>query len=399
MTRRAATIVVALVVAALIGVGLLAIPGSPFEQRPTLGLDLQGGLEVTLQAVPPRDRKLTKADLDRSVSIMRDRVDKLGVSEPEIRTQGDDQISIQLPGVKDPAAAAAIIGKTAQLELFDLQANLVAPSIDVRTRQPIPTPKLYDLLAGQQSLAAKGEPDTYYVFQTKGKKLVRGPVNSKESALAKWDGKLPPGHKLFAVPPDTVVVSCGIGEESCPGVGQLNPTSNSWYLFRYTPPEVPEMTGEDLDLGGTRQDFDTRTGEPIVLMDFTNKGADKFEDITREMRSAGSSSSTPSAAARATTRTGCRASRSCSTARSSRIRRSTSSSTRAASPARTARRSPASETSATRRTSRWCSRPARSRSSSAPSTRPPSRPRSGRTRSRRPRRLRSSACSRSRSSC
>ncbi len=287
MTRRAAVIVVALVAAALVGVGLLAIPGSPFEQRPTLGLDLQGGLEVTLQAVPPRGRELTKDDLDRSVSIMRDRVDKLGVAEPEIRTQGDDQISIQLPGVKDPAAAAAIIGKTAQLELFDLQANLVAPSIDVRTRQPIATPRLYDLLAGQQSLAAKGEPDSYYVFRTKGKKLVIGPVNSKQAALSKWDGKLPAGHKLFAVPPNTVVVRCGIGEESCPGVGELNPSRDYWYLFRYTPPEVPEMTGEDLDLSGTRQDFDTSTGQPIVLMDFTDKGADKFEDITREIAQRG----------------------------------------------------------------------------------------------------------------
>jgi preprotein translocase subunit SecD len=88
MTRRAAVFVVGLVAAALVAVALLAIPGSPLEQRPTLGLDLQGGLEVTLQAVPPKDRKLTKEDLDRSVSIMRSRVDKLGVAEPEIRTQG-----------------------------------------------------------------------------------------------------------------------------------------------------------------------------------------------------------------------------------------------------------------------------------------------------------------------
>src|SRR6185503_2707439 len=157
MTRRAAIFVVGLVAAALVGVALLAIPGSPIEQRPTLGLDLQGGLEVTLQAVPPKDRKLTKEDLDRSVSIMRSRVDKLGVAEPEIRTQGSDQISIQLPGVKDPAAAAGIIGKTAQLELFDLERDLVSPSIDARTRQPIATPKLYDLLAGQQALADKGQ--------------------------------------------------------------------------------------------------------------------------------------------------------------------------------------------------------------------------------------------------
>ena len=287
MSRRAAVIVVALVAAALVGVGLLAIPGSPLERRPTLGLDLQGGLEVTLQAVPPRDRELTKADLDRSVEIMRSRVDRLGVAEPEIRTQGDDQISIQLPGVDDPAAAANIIGKTAQLELFDLEKDLVAPSIDARTRQPIATAKLYDLLAGQQALAARGDPESYYVFQQKGKKLVRGPVGTREAALAKWDGKLPDGYKLFAVPPNTVVVQCGRGEVVCPGVGELNPTKNSYYLFRYTPPEVPEMTGKDLNLDGTRQDFDTTTGEPIVLMDFTDKGADTFERITRDVAQRG----------------------------------------------------------------------------------------------------------------
>jgi SecD/SecF fusion protein len=47
------------------------------------------------------------------------------------------------------------------------------------------------------------------------------------------------------------------------------------------------MTGDSFDLGGTRQDFDTRTGEPIVLMDFTDKGADKFEDITGEIAQRG----------------------------------------------------------------------------------------------------------------
>jgi SecD/SecF fusion protein len=283
MTRRAAFFVVGLVAAALVGVALLAVPGSPLEQRPTLGLDLQGGLEVTLQAVPPRDRKLTKEDLDRSVSIMRNRVDKLGVAEPEIRTQGNDQIAIQLPGVKDPGAAAAIIGKTAQLELFDLEKNLVAPSVDARTKQPIPTPKLYDLLIGQQALAQKGEPETYYVFRTKGKKLVRGPVQTRQAALAKWGGKVPKGHKLLAVPPETVVVFCGPNDVVCPGVGESPPSRTYWYLLRYTPPTVPEMTGKDLKLSGTRQDFDTSTGEPIVLMDFTGQGQKTFEQITRDI--------------------------------------------------------------------------------------------------------------------
>jgi len=288
MTRRAAFFVVAIVAAALVGVGLLAIPGSPLEQRPTLGLDLQGGLEVTLQAVPPRDRELTEADLDRSVSIMRDRVDRLGVAEPEIRTQGDDQISIQLPGIKDPEGAADIIGKTAQLELYDLEGDLVRPSISGGTRQPVATPKLYDLLVGQQSLAQRGESEAFYVFRVKGKRLVPGgPFPTRESALAEWDGQLPEGHRLLAVPPETVVVQCGVGEVVCPGVPEPNPTSNYWYLFRFSPPEVPEMTGADLNLDGTRQDFDTQTGEAIVLMDFTDDGADTFEEITRNVAQRG----------------------------------------------------------------------------------------------------------------
>ena len=100
------------------------------------------------------------------------------------------------------------------------------------------------------------------------------------------DGKLPKGWKTFGVPPNTVVVSCGVGEVVCPGVGVENPKQNFYYLLNYDPDNpdankvVPEMTGADLKLAGTRQDFDTTTGEPIVTMQFTDKGGDKFGEIT-----------------------------------------------------------------------------------------------------------------------
>jgi SecD/SecF fusion protein len=280
VTRRAAVVVVGLVAAALVAVAALAIPGSPLHEKPTLGLDLQGGLEVTLKAVPPKNRDLTEDDLDRSVSIMRDRVDKLGVAEPEIRTQGDDQIVIQLPGVRDPASAARIIGKTAQLELFDLEVNLVPPSRDANGF-PVPSDTVYKLLAGQQALVEEGRSDQWYLFN-KQRKLVAGPVATRDGALSTFDGKLPKGYRLFGVPPKTVVVSCGIDEVVCPGVQVESPTRNYWYLLKYDPPNVPEMTGVDLKLSGTRQDFDPQTGQPIVLLDFTSKGADKFEEITRQ---------------------------------------------------------------------------------------------------------------------
>jgi SecD/SecF fusion protein len=285
VSRRNSFVVLGLLAAALLGVALLAIPASPLNKKPTLGLDLQGGLEVTLQAVPPADRSLTKEDLDRSVDIMRNRVDKLGVSEPQIYTQGSDQIVIQLPGVKDPEAAAEIIGTTAQLELYDLETSLVGPSISIQG-QPVETASLYTLLAQVQS-QVKGESDAYYIVNPKTKRVVSGPYASKEDALKKSGGKLPAGRELFAVPKGMVVVTCGEGAVVCPGGnGAGVPPDRTWYyLFKYDPPNVPQMTGEDLKLSGTRADFDTSPGgggRPIVSMEFTNKGGDTFEKITRD---------------------------------------------------------------------------------------------------------------------
>ena len=56
--RRNHLILVALILAALVGSALLAIPGSPVHRSPVLGLDLQGGFEVVLKAVPPTGRPL-----------------------------------------------------------------------------------------------------------------------------------------------------------------------------------------------------------------------------------------------------------------------------------------------------------------------------------------------------
>ncbi len=293
--RRGHLILLSLLVAALLGVAALAIPGSPIHKSPTLGLDLQGGLEVVLKAVPEKNQKLQESDLDRSVEIMRSRVDKIGVSEPEIRKQGSDQIVIELPGVHDQARAAELIGKTAKLELYDLQADLTGPSKDIQGN-PIPQVTLYSLLSQVQSQARKGEPSQFYLF--KGKQHVAGPAPTREALLSSKyvkqrgkAGEVPKGHKVLAVPENTVVITCGKTERYCPGVNEEQPSRTYFYLFKYEPDNkehpIPEMTGEDLKLSGTRQDFDTSTGQPIVTMQFTNKGGDKFQDVTRELADRG----------------------------------------------------------------------------------------------------------------
>jgi len=288
--RRSYLIVMALLVGVLVGVGFLAIPGSPAHKSPTLGLDLQGGLEVVLKAVPPKGHPLTTQDLDRSVTIMRNRVDKLGVSEPEIRKQGGNQIIIQLAGVHDPKKAAELIGKTAQLELYDLEADLTGPSINSQGF-PVATPRLYDLLSGQQLKAKKGTPSAYYLFN-KRKRLLAGPAETRAELFTPKHPRVPPGGKVLAAPEKTVVVTCGIDAVVCPGVGQ--PTRTFYYLFKSDPANpdpakrVPEMTGGDLKLSGTRQDLDPQTGQPVVLMKFTHDGGRKFHEITRREAQRGS---------------------------------------------------------------------------------------------------------------
>ncbi len=284
MNRRNALVVLAAVVAGIVGVVLMGVSSSPLHKKLTLGLDLQGGLEVTLKAVPPKGKTLTSSDLDRSVSIIRDRIDKLGVSEPNVTKQGKDQIAIQLPGVKNPEAAAKVIGSTAQLGMYDLEADLAPPSIDLN-RQPVATTSLYALLAGQQALVNGDSTDAWYLFD-KAKRLQAGPTQTKREllqakVLQPFGGKPPAGWKVFGVPAKEIVISCP-STTLCPGATSAT-APRFYYLFKHTPPTIPEMTGNDLNLSGTRQDYDTQGGggNPIVLLSFTGHGKKKFEQITR----------------------------------------------------------------------------------------------------------------------
>ncbi|OFW57174.1 MAG: protein-export membrane protein SecD [Actinobacteria bacterium RBG_16_64_13] len=95
--------------------GIAAYFAFPLSKT-NLGLDLQGGLAVILQA----PEGTSTNDIDRAVTIIQNRVNKLGVAEPEIQTQGQDKISVQLPGIDNPEEALKIIGKTAVLEFHEV---------------------------------------------------------------------------------------------------------------------------------------------------------------------------------------------------------------------------------------------------------------------------------------
>lgn len=123
------SIVIVLILAAVLfvtGLPLSRIAGvydvEPVGSMINYGLDLTGGVYVVLQA---NEAEVSEDTLEKAVTIIRQRIDSLGVNEPEISIQGSDKIRISIPDVEDEAAAIDLIGQTAKLQFEDPDGNVV----------------------------------------------------------------------------------------------------------------------------------------------------------------------------------------------------------------------------------------------------------------------------------
>ncbi|MGP0103007.1 MAG: protein translocase subunit SecD, partial [Solirubrobacteraceae bacterium] len=124
MTDRRRNALILLIVA-----GLVAASAAAIALKPTrLGLDLKGGVELVYQAKPTAASKLDSESLEHAINIMRKRVDQLGVAQPEIQSSGNDQIDVSLPDVKNAEQAQNEVGKTAQLQFYDWEPNVIGPA-------------------------------------------------------------------------------------------------------------------------------------------------------------------------------------------------------------------------------------------------------------------------------
>ena len=122
MPRRQLVYLIGIVVAAI---GMLAgtlVAGN----EPLLGLDLQGGISVRYRATEPVENP---EQIDQAVEIIRNRVDGLGVAEPEIQAQGDG-ILVSLPGVEDKERALELVGDTAVMRFRPVLEDLPLGSIE-----------------------------------------------------------------------------------------------------------------------------------------------------------------------------------------------------------------------------------------------------------------------------
>ncbi|MBQ2763791.1 MAG: protein translocase subunit SecD, partial [Firmicutes bacterium] len=117
-----------LVLIILLVIGLVVASIAMVIKNPDLfklGLDLQGGVSVTLQADPEEGQTVTSEDMANLTDIISNRVDEFGVAEPLIQQEGDDRIIVELAGLQDIEEAVAMLGTTAKLEFIGPNGDVI----------------------------------------------------------------------------------------------------------------------------------------------------------------------------------------------------------------------------------------------------------------------------------
>jgi SecD/SecF fusion protein len=318
----------------LLVIGLIAASGVVMTQFKTrLGLDLKGGVELVYQGQPtPQTPVVTQDALSRAVDIMRQRVDQLGVAEPQIQTSGGNQISVDLPDVKDIARAEKQVGTTARLEFYDWEANALTPnSKPVASQLTIQDPTAIQISQGSASvppgdpgagslslydavkLASKQPPQPsstnarqgsqYYVFGAPGSAacataardqgksptlgvhcLLSGPDDNQQDLLS----GLPAGvsasqGEILVVPQGTVVLQAA--DPSASHTTAFNDPNAQFYVLK----DNVSLLGNDIT---NPQQSTDQSGSPDVTFSFTSKGKNEFQSVTSTIAHRGDTVST-----------------------------------------------------------------------------------------------------------
>ncbi|MEH7456516.1 protein translocase subunit SecDF [Bacillus pseudomycoides] len=132
MAKRGTRIVAFFLIVLLIG-GIIGATGKNITKGISLGLDLRGGFEILYEVKPAK--KGDKIDHDALVSTvgaLNNRVNVLGVSEPNIQIEGTDRIRVQLAGVQDQQKAREILSTQAKLTFRDVNDNLLMDGTDLK---------------------------------------------------------------------------------------------------------------------------------------------------------------------------------------------------------------------------------------------------------------------------
>jgi SecD/SecF fusion protein len=288
----------------LLVLGLLAASAAAVALKPTrLGLDLKGGVELVYQGEPTQQvPTITPEALDRAVDIIRERVDQLGVGEPEIQRSGRDQISVGLPDVQNIERAKQQVGTPAQLYFYDWETTVLGrdgepiaddlPAQDpeaTRLSQGAGDPSQGLPLHDAVELASKQDPvrsqksgsrigSAYYLFDSE-RRWLAGPERSRADLLDAIERtSLPRGSEVLAVPQGYVVLQA-VGRDENSDVEKDDPSAR-FYALR----DRVALSGKDIR--DPQQGFN-ELQQPDVEFQFTNRGKEAFHNITRTISQRG----------------------------------------------------------------------------------------------------------------
>jgi len=313
MTDRRRNTLILLLVAGLIAASAVVIAA----KKTRLGLDLKGGVELVYQAKPTAQSKVDSESLNRAIDIMRSRVDKLGVSQPEIQRSGADEIDVALPEVTDAKRAEQEVGKTAQLFFYDWEPNVIGASGQPAPKEATATggprageaqfglPEYQAVLRAEKRAPELRKTDTtwskgctpqqigeciygsWYLLEPKHEKVLLGPEETEKNLFSEKFKKTP-NVKAVRVNPGTVLVRSRPIEGANGKVTKKEP--NSWFVIK----DNPVLTGAEVK--NPRQGFDEGgggTGAPNVTFEFTGRGKSVFQQTTKEIAHRGQEAQLP----------------------------------------------------------------------------------------------------------
>ena len=198
-------------------------PGTSTYLETKLGLDLRGGLRVEYQVLPSEGKVPSQDDLNVMRQIIINRIDKSGVSEPQVVTQGSDRIVIEMPGIQNVDQIEKLVGTTGKLDFIPLgktsatQGQQLAPAVIGQKCDADHTVNcvLFDgtaVAAASIGTNQTGQRTVDFTLNDKGKQL-----------FADYTA----GHvqDFFAIVLDGAVISAPVINEAIPG-GQVQISQN-----------------------------------------------------------------------------------------------------------------------------------------------------------------------------
>jgi preprotein translocase subunit SecD len=204
---------------------------------------------LTLEMVPAEADAVKSSAVEQAIKTIRNRADKLGVSEPTIAKRGTDNILIQLPGIKDPAYAIDIIGRTAQLEFQIVDEEGTAAWSDL---PDAPIEGVTKKSANVEGKNGRSVREIYFEL----------PAGQKDAVRALLEPKIPSNREVAFGP-----VMNAMGAE-------VKDTLRTYLLDA-----KPGITGDYLTDARVDQDRDLMS-QYYVSMSFDPKGAKIFADLT-----------------------------------------------------------------------------------------------------------------------